>query len=206
MSMPGPNLMTVQRWRENSLELQQRGIYKTSISWIIFKWSRKWKIKVGQIPCDSVTNPRFGCLQYHTGTTGTVNVPEYFELPRRLFCKNTQVRSFNFLADSGSYLHLANQFYKVCLRREEKYCAIAWSQCSDTDSFKVGKLEKSFKYKTKIYLNTKYNHQKVFDKNKFRLKHKQLAVNNSTSQLYKDLRRAQSQSRGIKHISCLLAL
>ena len=145
MSMPGPNWMTVQRWRENSLELQQPGIYKTSIAFTIFKWSRKWKIKVGQIPCDSVTNPRFGCLQYHTGTTGTVNIPEYFELPRRLFSKNTQVRSFNFLADSGSYLHLANQFYKVCLRREEKYCAIAWSQCSDTDSFKVGKLEKSVK-------------------------------------------------------------
>ena len=51
------------------------------------------------------------------------------------------MRSFNFLADSGSYLHLANQFYKVCLRREEKYCAIAWSQCSDTDSFKVQNIE-----------------------------------------------------------------
>ena len=35
--------------------------------------ARKWKIKIGQIPCDGVTNPRFGCLQYHTATSGTVS-------------------------------------------------------------------------------------------------------------------------------------
>lgn len=27
--------------------------------------ARKWKVKIGQIPCDGVTNPRFGCLQSH---------------------------------------------------------------------------------------------------------------------------------------------
>ena len=35
--------------------------------------ARKWKVKIGQIPCDGVTNPRFGCLQYHTATTGLVS-------------------------------------------------------------------------------------------------------------------------------------
>ena len=43
-----------------------------------------------------------------------------------------QVRSFNFL--SNSYLHLANQFYRACVRRERGYCRIAWTQvvCSNS--------------------------------------------------------------------------
>ena len=140
--MQGPTRLTARCWQESSKELQQRGIFKTSFS-SHSNCSRKWKIKVGQIPCDSVTNPRFGCLQYHTATTGTVNVPQNLDLSR--LKRIVQVRSFNFLADSGSYLHLANQFYRVCVRRAEKYCTIAWSQCSDTDSFKV-----------RIYVNIKY--------------------------------------------------
>ena len=74
----------------------------------------------------------------HGNNWDGINVPQNLELPR--LKRIVQVRSFNFLADSGSYLHLANQFYRVCVRRAEKYCAIAWSQCSDTDSFKVGRL------------------------------------------------------------------
>ena len=64
-----------------------------------------------------------------------------------------QVRSFNFFATT--YNHLADQYYKVgpssyydevlsiditkvCIRREQGYCRIAWTQSSDPDSFKVG--------------------------------------------------------------------
>ena len=45
------------------------------------------------------------------------------------------MRSFNFL--SNSYKHLADQYYKVCIRRERGYCRIGWNQSPDTDSFKV---------------------------------------------------------------------
>ena len=46
-----------------------------------------------------------------------------------------QVRSFNFLA--STYTHLADQYYKACVRRERGYCKIGWSPSSDPDSFKV---------------------------------------------------------------------
>ena len=46
-----------------------------------------------------------------------------------------QVRSFNFLA--STYTHLADQYYKACVRRERKYCSIGWSPSNDPDSFKV---------------------------------------------------------------------
>ena len=52
-----------------------------------------------------------------------------------------QVRSFNFLvSDSTKYKHLANQYYKACIRREAGYCKIAWSASSDPDSFKIRKV------------------------------------------------------------------
>ena len=54
-----------------------------------------------------------------------------------------QVRSFNFLvSDSTKYKHLANQYYKACIRREAGYCKIAWSASSDPDSFKIRKVSK----------------------------------------------------------------
>ena len=46
-----------------------------------------------------------GCLQYHTGTSGTIE-------------------SFNF--DGG--VHLANQYYSICIRTEEGYCEIAYTK------------------------------------------------------------------------------
>lgn len=82
--------------------------------------NRIWKIKVSQISCSNPTAPPPGCYQYHTGVHGTV-------------------RSFNFDQSSANFLHLANQFYKVCIRRESGYCKIAWTQSSDIDSFKVSR-------------------------------------------------------------------
>ncbi len=39
--------------------------------------SRKWEVKVTQIPCDSVMRPPSGCLQYHTTLTGRVRTFNY---------------------------------------------------------------------------------------------------------------------------------
>jgi len=84
--------------------------------------SRTWKIKVTQVLCSA--GAPAGCYQYLTGLTGTV-------------------RSFNFLT-KGTYLHLANQHYKVCIRREKSQCKIAWTQSSDPDSFKLSRPSTNF--------------------------------------------------------------
>jgi len=82
--------------------------------------ARRWKIKVSMIECDSLSLPPQGCLQYHTGATGTV-------------------KSFNW-DDSTAYEHLNNQHYRACIRQERGYCNIGWRQ-SDTsiDTFKPGR-------------------------------------------------------------------
>ena len=85
--------------------------------------ARTWKMLVTQIPCSSRTLPPTGCLQYHTGTTG-------------------QLRSFNFLA--SSYQHLNDQYYKICIRREARYCRIGYTASSDPDSFKVSRNPTSY--------------------------------------------------------------
>ena len=54
------------------------------------------------------------------------------------------MRSFNFLAPSGSYLHLADQYYKVCIRRAKNYCSIGWYASTDTDSFKISRPTTNF--------------------------------------------------------------
>ena len=48
-----------------------------------------------------------------------------------------QMRSFNFLA--SSYQHLNEQYYKICIRREERYCRIGYTASSDPDSFKISR-------------------------------------------------------------------
>jgi hypothetical protein len=49
------------------------------------------------------------------------------------------VSSFNYegVSDNGNFIHLADQYYRVCLRREKGRCSIAWTQDSATDSFKA---------------------------------------------------------------------
>jgi len=82
---------------------------------------RTWKIKVSMIECGSRALPPGGCYQYLTGVTG-------------------QVRSHNFnVVSSATYNHLRSQFYKVCVRREKRYCKIGWTQSSDPDSFKLSR-------------------------------------------------------------------
>ena len=101
------------------------------------------------IECDSLSLPPQGCLQYHTGVTGTVCSISYF-LTSKI---RVQVESFNW-DDSTAYEHLNNQHYRVskifignliqrvnfqaCIRQERGYCNIGWRQ-SDTsiDTFKV---------------------------------------------------------------------
>lgn len=82
--------------------------------------ARSWKIKVSQIECSSLTKPPEGCMQFHTGSTGTV-------------------RSLNY-QDSTAYEQLQSTSYTTCVRQEKGYCKIGWKQSADNlDTFKMGR-------------------------------------------------------------------
>merc|ERR1719266_2635019 len=68
--------------------------------------SRKWDIKVAQIPCGANYAPPDGCLQYQTGLTGRFS-------------------SFNW-ADSTTAVHLASQTQNLCIRQEAGYCCVQY--------------------------------------------------------------------------------
>ncbi|KAJ3624187.1 hypothetical protein MTP99_017832 [Tenebrio molitor] len=74
--------------------------------------SRLWEVRVIQVPFTQ--RAPAGCLQYHTGTTGTI-------------------QTMNF-ADNGR--HLAEQDYNICMRQEEDMCSIAYEPCHD-NSFRI---------------------------------------------------------------------
>ena len=86
--------------------------------------ARKWRILVSQIPCSSLTLPPQGCLQYHTGSIGSI-------------------KSFNYDTDSN-FEHLSAQDYTICVRREYGHCRIGWIQSTDTDSFKLSRGSASY--------------------------------------------------------------
>lgn len=71
-------------------------------------FNRNYEIKVTQILCESGSRPPEGCLQYHVGTEG-------------------RLTTFNWAGADG---HLQNQFYSICLRKEQGFCCTRYSVCS----------------------------------------------------------------------------
>jgi hypothetical protein len=80
--------------------------------------TRSWKIVVYHYACGYENLPPEGCLQYFTGTSGTVSS----------FNFKTGVNNNNPGTSDGYSLHLSSTRYSICVRREEGYCSIAWSQ------------------------------------------------------------------------------
>nr|XP_018903764.1 PREDICTED: uncharacterized protein LOC109034848 [Bemisia tabaci] len=74
------------------------------------KFPRTWKVKICQIPCNSVYRAEEGCLQYYTGVSGTI-------------------KSYNYEPATG--LQLSNQDYTMCIRAERNFCGIQYSACAD---------------------------------------------------------------------------
>jgi len=74
--------------------------------------SRSFEIRVTQYPCNSALTPPEGCLQWHTGTDG-------------------RFKTFNF---DGDTVHLHNQDYNICIRREEGMRCVQYQACSDDNS------------------------------------------------------------------------
>merc|ERR1712165_506101 len=85
-----------------------------AFSFIANAANRGFELKVTQYTCDSPVRPPEGCLQYHTGTTGTI-------------------KTFNFA--NADEVHLANQRYSICIRQEAGFCCNKYSVCSDANSF-----------------------------------------------------------------------
>ncbi|XP_044252899.1 uncharacterized protein LOC123003909 [Tribolium madens] len=74
--------------------------------------TRLWEVRVTQIPFTQ--RAPVGCLQYHTGTTGTV-------------------KTMNF-AENGR--HLADQDYNICIRQEQEMCSIVYEPCHE-NAFRI---------------------------------------------------------------------
>ncbi|KAJ9583664.1 hypothetical protein L9F63_021994, partial [Diploptera punctata] len=72
---------------------------------------RNWKVKICQIPCNTIYRAEEGCLQYFTGVSG-------------------QIKSFNY--DPGAGLQLSKQDYSICIRMERNFCGIQYTSCPDT--------------------------------------------------------------------------
>jgi len=71
--------------------------------------NKYWNTRVTQIPCDASYRPPAGCTQYFTGTSGTI-------------------ASYGF--QSGQLLQ--SQQYNNCIRQEEGYCSVTYSESPTT--------------------------------------------------------------------------
>jgi hypothetical protein len=84
-----------------------KGATMTIIDGVLAGTSRKWKIKVTQIECNTNYKAPTDCTQYFTGVTGNF-------------------KSYNY---QGSAMSLAinTMAYKNCFRQEEGYCSIEYT-------------------------------------------------------------------------------
>merc|ERR1711945_24194 len=74
--------------------------------------TRKWQIKVTQYECGNMMAPEQNCLQYHTAASGTIASFHY----------DTSASTVG-----TSQVHLAHQYYDICIRRKRSYCALCLS-------------------------------------------------------------------------------
>merc|ERR1712226_48978 len=81
--------------------------------------SATFRIKVSQVECSSISKAPTDCLQYFTGTSGTVESLNY------------------------PTVMLAEIQYTICTRRGEGYCGISWAQTAGTspDTFDLDNAE-----------------------------------------------------------------
>lgn len=90
---------------------------KDTCNTMTFTWTgtdtQLWNIHIMQIQCTEPWKPPEGCLQYFTGTSGYIN-------------------SYNYAGG----VHLANQQYTNCIRTEQGYCSIKYTEVG-TDGFQM---------------------------------------------------------------------
>lgn len=98
-----------------SFSIGQNAIGTTALT------SRSFNVKVTQIDCNSNQLAPEGCLQYHTGTSGT-----------------GIIKTFNY----DNSVHLANQYQQICFRAEAGNCRQCFSADTITDVQLGGKNDK----------------------------------------------------------------
>jgi hypothetical protein len=86
-----------------------------SFQWLTYN-SQRWNIKVSQIECGAAWAAPKGCLQYYTDNTA-------------------EIKSFNF----NKNIHLADQYYDICVRANSKKCKICYAEKAAGD-FQVSKI------------------------------------------------------------------
>merc|ERR1712115_181032 len=123
---------------------------ETDSSRTIVEWlhevspERGWKILVTQIPCDcqnsslpDILAPT-GCLQYHTGITGTISSFNFHGT-----IMNYEPCYFGNETSCGAAIwtgHLNSLDYSTCIRSATGYCGIAFEQ-EDAESFQLSGLD-----------------------------------------------------------------
>ncbi|XP_026758625.2 uncharacterized protein LOC113518061 [Galleria mellonella] len=91
-------------------------------------FARRWNMKLVQLGCDCPGIAPNGCLQYYTGTSGTINSFNYGS------AANT-VLSSSLVTGTRQ---MANLNYGICIRMEAGYCGIQYSQsANDVYSFTI---------------------------------------------------------------------
>ena len=74
-------------------------------------------IVFSQIECGSIWAPPHGCLEYFTGTSGTIKTWNY---------------------DDTNNIHPSDAAYAICYRREKGYCGLAMTPADESNSFTFG--------------------------------------------------------------------
>ena len=123
---------------------------ETDSSRTIVEWlhevspERGWKILVTQIPCDCQDSSLpdslapTGCLQYHTGITGTISSFNFHGT-----IMNYEPCYFGNETTCGAPIwtgHLNSLDYSTCIRSAPGYCGIAFEQ-GDAESFQLSGLD-----------------------------------------------------------------
>ena len=123
---------------------------ETDSSRTIVEWlhevspERGWKILVTQIPCDCQDSSLpdslapTGCLQYHTGITGTISSFNFHGT-----IMNYEPCYFGNETTCGAPIwtgHLNSLDYSTCIRSATGYCGIAFEQ-EDAESFQLSGLD-----------------------------------------------------------------
>ncbi|XP_048488813.1 uncharacterized protein LOC105380153 [Plutella xylostella] len=91
-------------------------------------FSRRWNIKLTQLGCDCPGIAPNGCLQYYTGTSGTITSFNYGTAAN-------QALSTSLVTGTRQMVNLN---YGICIRMEAGYCSIQYAQAAgDPYSFTV---------------------------------------------------------------------
>ncbi|KAL0902556.1 hypothetical protein ABMA27_000396 [Loxostege sticticalis] len=84
-------------------------------------FARRWNIRLTQLGCDCPGIAPNGCLQYYTGTTGTINSFNYGGAANTLLSASLVTGT----------RQMVNLNYGICIRMEAGFCSIQYAQAAN---------------------------------------------------------------------------